>query len=55
MARDNKSFYWKISSANVLSDGMLKEVSYGDFALMTALKNKPPESRYNHQKHNEFK
>ncbi|MGF7059828.1 hypothetical protein [Brassicibacter mesophilus] len=55
MARDNKGFYWKISSANVMSDGMLKEVSYGDFALMSALKNKPPESRHIHQNLNEFR
>lgn len=55
MAKNNKGFYWKISSANVLSDGMLKEVSYGDYALMSALKDKPPESRYSHKNLNEFR
>jgi len=55
MAKGNKGFYWKISSANVLSDGMLKEVSYGDFALMSALKNKPPELKNKHQNLNEFR
>lgn len=41
MARKKESFYNKIASTNIMSDGMLKEVSYGDFALMMALKDKP--------------
>lgn len=43
MAKGKKSFYNRVSQANVMSDGMLQEVSYGDFALMSALKDKPQE------------
>jgi len=48
MANERRGFYWKISSTNVLPDGMLKPVSYTDFALISALKNKPPELKNNY-------
>ncbi|WP_183108773.1 hypothetical protein [Thermohalobacter berrensis] len=41
---DKESLYNRIASANIMSDGMLKDISYGDFALMMVLKdraNKP--------------
>lgn len=44
MPRRKRNFYNRVSQANVMSDGMLQEVSYGDFALMSALKDKPQEA-----------
>lgn len=41
MANNRRPFYWKFSSANVMSDGMLKGISYGDYALMMAVQDNP--------------
>ncbi len=41
MANNRRPFYWKFSSANVMSDGMLKNISYGDYALMMAVQDSP--------------
>lgn len=40
MANNRRPFYWKLSSANVMSDGMLKGISYGDYALMMAVQDR---------------
>jgi len=50
MAKDSKSFFGRISAANVMPDGMLSEISYGDYALMMALKDKPEDEKNNHKK-----
>ncbi|MFA5523968.1 MAG: hypothetical protein WDA24_06400 [Tissierellales bacterium] len=41
MANNRRPFYWKLSSANIMSDGMLKDISYEDYALMMATNNSP--------------
>lgn len=43
MEKRKNSFYNRISQTNVMPDGMLQEISYGDFALMSILKDKPQE------------
>lgn len=45
MANNRRPFYWKFSKANVMSDGMLKDISYGDYALMVAVKDTPLEQK----------
>ncbi|SCG81975.1 hypothetical protein DW1_0355 [Proteiniborus sp. DW1] len=40
MANNRRPFYWKLSSANIMPDGMLKGISYGDYALMMAVQDK---------------
>lgn len=40
-----KSIYNRISKANVLPDGLLKEVSYDDLALAKIARNKPLASK----------
>ncbi|WP_352418339.1 hypothetical protein [Proteiniborus sp.] len=49
MANNRRPFYWKFSNANVMSDGMLKDISYGDYALMMVVKDKPLEQEDNHR------
>ncbi|WP_425446310.1 hypothetical protein [Dethiothermospora halolimnae] len=44
MAKSEHSLYNKIAQNNIMSDGMLSEVNYGDFALMMVLKDKPEAS-----------
>jgi hypothetical protein len=41
----NKTFYTRVAQANIMPDGMMSEVSYGDFALMMVAKNRPVEPR----------
>ncbi|WP_202708707.1 hypothetical protein [Sporosalibacterium faouarense] len=41
MAKRKNTFFNRISQSNIVSDAMLKEVNYGDYALMMALKDKP--------------
>lgn len=41
MAKEGNSFYNKIAQTNVMPDAMLQGVSYGDFALLMTLKDKP--------------
>lgn len=57
MANNRRPFYWKISNANVMSDGMLKNISHGDYALMVATKDRPMEQKniYGYDKNNEIK
>ncbi|WIV11990.1 hypothetical protein [Proteiniborus sp. MB09-C3] len=45
MANNRRPFYWKLSSANIMSDGMLKDISYGDYALMMAVNDIPLEDK----------
>ncbi len=58
MANNRRPFYWKISSANVMSDGMLKGISYGDYALMMAVQDRLFNEGYimeqNNSKHGEY-
>lgn len=49
MANNRRPFYWKFSAANVMSDGMLKDISYGDYALMMAAKDRPVEDNTTHR------
>lgn len=49
MANNRRPFYWKFSNANVMSDGMLKDISYGDYALMAAVKDRPLEQKNTHK------
>ncbi len=44
LAKSEHSLYNKIAQNNIMSDGMLSEVNYGDFALMMVLKDKPEAS-----------
>lgn len=43
--KKKKSIYNRISEANVLPDGLLKEVSYDDLALAIIARNKPLASK----------
>lgn len=57
MANNRRPFYWKFSAANIMSDGMLKDISYGDYALMMTVKDKPTQQKniYGHDKNNSLK
>ncbi len=37
----NKSFMSTLSQTNIMSDGMLQGISYGDYALLMVTKDKP--------------
>ncbi|SDZ18336.1 hypothetical protein SAMN05660462_02140 [Proteiniborus ethanoligenes] len=55
MSNNRRPFYWKFSSYNVLSDGMLKDISYGDYALMMTVKDKPTEQKNIHDREPKLK
>ncbi|EOD00059.1 hypothetical protein [Caldisalinibacter kiritimatiensis] len=57
MSNEKNSFYTRLSQSNVMSDGMLKEISYGDYALMMVAKDRPLESKaiYMNENNNELK
>ncbi len=56
MVKHNNSFYNKLSQANIMSDGIQNEVTYGDIALLKVLKDKPKEIKkiLNNPPTNEF-
>lgn len=43
MAKGNNNFFNRISQANTMPDGMLKEVTEGDIAWLMVLKDRPNE------------
>lgn len=49
MAKEKNWLINSISQSNIMSDAMLNEVSYGDYALLMVLKDRPIESKKDHK------
>ena len=44
-----KSIYTRMAEANVLPDGLLTDISYGDYAFMMVAKDNPVPSKHSHK------